>query len=62
MKKNDVRKQLEIGMSVFLSEGKTITKLPAQKVRKSRMPKQAEEPQIDVVYLPTALRKKYFVE
>ena len=58
-KKNEMRKQLEAGMTLFLSEGKVITKLPTY--GKKRAPKPKEETvEIDTDFLPVALRNKYF--
>lgn len=60
--KQDIRKQLEAGMAVFLSEGKQITKLDAVKPGK-RSPKPKEKVvEIEVEHLPKALQNKYFAE
>ena len=59
-KKIDLRKQLEAGMAIFLSEGKQVTKFPTY--GKKREPKPKEETvEIEVEFLPAALQKKYFV-
>jgi hypothetical protein len=60
--KQDIRKQLEAGVAVFLSEGKHISKLPTYGGKKK--PKQLKEEmvEIEVEYLPVALQKKYFAE
>lgn len=61
--KQDIRKQLEAGMAVFLSEGKLITKIEAQKPRGKRTSQPKEKlVEIEVDYLPMALQKKYFAE
>jgi hypothetical protein len=60
-KKNDLRKQLEAGVAVFLSEGKQITKLPTYGKKKQPKPKE-ETVEIEVDYLPKALQTKYFGE
>lgn len=61
--KQDIRKQLEAGMAVFLSEGKQITKLQAQKPRGKHTSQPKEKiVEIEVDYLPMALQKKYFAE
>lgn len=57
----DIRKQLEAGMAVFLSEGKTVTKVPPKGEKKPRQPKE-KIVEIEVDYLPMALQKKYFSE
>lgn len=61
-KKNDLRKQLEAGIAVFLSEGKLITKVPTQGKKRFAKPKEetVETVEIEVDYLPAALQKKYF--
>jgi len=58
-KKVDLRKQLEAGVAVFLSEGKLITKLPMYGKKRFAKPKE-ETVEIEVDYLPAALQKKYF--
>lgn len=60
--KFQLRKQLEAGMAVFLSDGKQIKKLPTY--GKKRKPKIEEEQsvEIEVAHLPTALQKKFFGE
>jgi hypothetical protein len=61
--KQDIRKQLEAGMAVFLSEGKQITKVSAEKPRGKRSSQPKEKVvEIEVDYLPTALQQKYFAE
>ena len=61
--KSDIRKQLEAGMAVFLGEGKTITKLPAEKKRGKRPSQPKEEVvEIEIDFLPKALREKHFGE
>lgn len=61
--KQDIRKQLEAGMAVFLSEGKLITKIEAQKPRGQRSSQPKEKiVEIEVDYLPKALQNKYFAE
>ena len=59
--KADLRKQLEAGMAVFLSEGKQISKLPAHGKKQPKQPKE-EVVEIEVQYLPAVLQKKYFAE
>lgn len=58
--KQDIRKQLEAGLSVFLSEGKSVTKLPTY--GKKRGPPKEKIVEIQVEYLPEALQKKFFAE
>lgn len=58
-KKMDIRKQLEAGMSLFVSSGKQITKLPTLGKKREPKPKMATI-EIDLDYLPTNLRKKHF--
>ena len=61
--KQDIRKQLEAGMAVFLSEGKQITKLQSQKPRGKHTSQPKEKiVEIEVDYLPMALQRKYFAE
>ena len=60
-KKIDLRKQLEAGVAVFLSEGKLITKLSTYGKKRQPQPKE-KMVEIEVEYLPIALQKKYFVE
>jgi hypothetical protein len=61
--KQDIRKQLEAGMAVFLSQGKQITKVKAQKERKRRSSEPKETVvEIEVDMLPKALQDKYFAE
>ena len=62
-KKNDMRKQLEAGMSIFLSQGKEITRFDAQKP-KAKYHKQPKEKvvEIEVEFLPKSLQAKYFGE
>lgn len=62
-KKQEIRKQLDAGMAIFLSQGKMITKGLTHKPRgqRSSQPKeQMIEIQVDV--LPMALQQKYFKE
>lgn len=60
-KKMNLRQQLESGMTVFLSEGKQVTKLPTYGKKREPKPKFVEV-EINLDYLPTALRKKHFGE
>jgi hypothetical protein len=61
--KQDIRKQLEADMAVFLSSGGKITKVDVQKPRVSRSG-QPKEKVVEIVVddLPVALQKKYFNE
>lgn len=59
--KADLRKQLEAGVAVFLSEGRVINKIPAHGKKKPKQPKE-EVVEIEVDFLPLALQKKYFAE
>lgn len=59
--KADLRKQLEAGVAVFLSEGKQINKLPTYGKKRQKQPKE-QIVEIEVDYLPRALQKKYFAE
>lgn len=61
--KQDVRKQLEAGLSVFFGNGGSITKVPSQKPRSQRSSQPKEKiVEIEVDYLPKALQNKYFAE
>lgn len=61
--KQDVRKQLEAGLSVFFGNGGSITKVPPQKPRGQRSSQPKEKiVEIEVDYLPKALQNKYFAE
>lgn len=61
--KQDVRKQLEAGLSVFFGNGGSITKVPSQKPRGQRSSQPKEKiVEIEVDYLPKALQNKYFAE
>lgn len=60
--KADLRKQLEAGVAVFLSEGKQINKLPTYGGKKKPKQPKEEMVEIEVEYLPVALQKKYFAE
>lgn len=61
--REQIRKDLEAGMAVFLSQGKTITKIDAikPKQKRSRQPKE-KTVEIEVDMLPKALQEKYFAE
>ena len=60
--RDQIRKDLEAGMAVFLSQGKTITKIDAVKPNaKKRQPKE-KTVEIEVDMLPKALQAKYFAE
>lgn len=62
-KKFDMRAQLEAGMAVFLSEGKTITRVNAKKQKgKRKIEPKVEMVEIEVEFLPEALRSKHFGE
>lgn len=60
--KQSMRAQLEAGMSVFLSQGKEITKLDAAPKRGEKKAYQPKEKvvEIEVEFLPQALQTKYF--
>ena len=61
--KQDVRKQLEAGLSVFFGNGGSVTKVPSQKPRNQRSSQPKEKiVEIEVDYLPKALQNKYFAE
>lgn len=62
-KKSQIREQLEAGMAVFLSQGGEITKLKAEKkpVKRSSQPKE-KMVEIEIDFLPKALRVKHFGE
>lgn len=61
--KQDVRKQLEAGLSVFFGNGGSITKVPTQKSRGKKHSEPKEEiVEVEVDYLPKALKDKYFAE
>lgn len=61
--KQNIRKQLEADMAVFLSSGGQITKAAAQKKpgKRSKEPKE-QTVEIEIDHLPEALRKKHFGE
>ena len=61
--REQIRKDLEAGIAVFLSQGKTITKVEAMKPKqkRSREPKE-KMVEIEVEMLPKALQAKYFAE
>lgn len=56
-----LRKQLEAGMAVFLSQGNVITKAPMKGTKKPKQPKE-EIVEIEVDHLPKALQQKYFAQ
>lgn len=61
-RKDDLRKQLDAGVAIFLSEGKQITRLPMYG-KKRKLTLKQEEPEtveIEVEHLPESLQKKYF--
>lgn len=61
--KQNIREQLQAGMAVFLSSGKQITKIDAQKPRGKRTSQPKEQVvEIEVDFLPKALQDKYFAE
>lgn len=61
--KQDIRKQLEAGVAVFLSNGGQITKAKAQKQKGKRSSEPKEKVvEIEVDFLPKALQVKYFAE
>ena len=61
--KNDIRKQLEAGVAVFLGQGKEITRFDAVKPKAKRNKEPKEKVvEIEVDYLPKALQTKYFGE
>lgn len=59
--REQIRKELQAGMAIFLSEGKTITRLEPKKAKNKRQPKE-EVVEIEVDFLPTILKQKYFSE
>lgn len=60
--KEQIRKQLQEGMAVFLSSGKQITKIDTVKPRQKRTQPKEKVVEIEVDYLPKALQQKYFAE
>lgn len=61
--KQNIRKQLEANMAVFLSNGGQITKAAAQKKPGKRSSEPKEQTiEIEVEHLPKALQEKYFGE
>lgn len=61
--KSEIRKQLEAGMALFLSQGGKISKVEAQKPRGQRTSQPKEKVvEIEVEFLPKALQAKYFAE
>lgn len=61
-KKQEIRKQLEAGLAVFLSSGGAITKAAAQKKPGKRKEPKEKMVEIEIDFLPEALRKKHFGE
>lgn len=61
--RQEIRERLAADMAVFLSAGKTITKVDAikPKAKRSRQPKE-KTVEIEVDMLPKALQDKYFAE
>lgn len=58
--KVNLRKQLEVGVSMFLQQGKSITKvMPKGAKRRPTQPKE-KTIEIEIDYLPLALRTKHF--
>ena len=60
--KQDIRKQLEAGVAVFLSNGGQITKVEAHKQKSKRSEPKEKVVEIEVDFLPKALQTKYFAE
>ncbi len=60
--REQIRKQLQEGMAVFLSSGKQITKIDTVKPRQKRTQPKEKVVEIEVDYLPKALQQKYFAE
>lgn len=61
--KQDLRKQLEAGVVMFLNNGGEIKKAPAQKPKGKRSSQPKERVvEIEVEFLPKALQTKYFGE
>ena len=61
--KQDLRKQLEAGVAIFLSSGGEIKKSAAQKQRSQKQYQPKEKVvEIEVDFLPKALQTKYFAE
>lgn len=60
--KIDIRKQLEAGLSLFLSQGKQITKMPTNGTKRKIAKPKEQVVEIEVEYLPKALQQKYFAE
>lgn len=61
--KQDIRKQLEAGVAVFLGNGGKITITEAQKPKSKRSSEPKEKVvEIEVDFLPKALQNKYFGE
>lgn len=61
--KQDIRKQLETGIAVFLSQGGEIKKVAFQKPKEKRSYQPKEQViEIEIDFLPRALQAKYFKE
>lgn len=61
--KQDIRKQLEAGIAIFLGNGGQITKANTQKQKSKRSAEPKEKVvEIEVDFLPKALQAKYFAE
>lgn len=55
-----MRARLEAGLAIFLSEGKTITKAKSRK--RQEKPSEPKIVEIEIEFLPVALRNKHFAE
>lgn len=60
--KSDIRKELEAGMMVFLSQGNQITKVEPKRARGTKAEPKEIIVEIEVDFLPKALRDKHFGE
>lgn len=60
--RQQIRKELEAGMSMFLSLGNQVTKLEPQKPKGKRAPPKEKFVEIQVDVLPMALQLKHFGE
>ena len=58
--KSEMRKQLQAGMAMFLSQGKEVTKLKTYGTK--RTPAKEKVVEIEVNFLPQALQQKFFSE
>jgi hypothetical protein len=62
MTKAELRKSLELGMSLYIDGGKKITKCPPNGKKRSQKKETEETVEIEVDYLPQSLKTRFFPE